>query len=51
METLNRLYEIGGRRIGIISHVEALKTSVTTQIQVTRDQGNTTVSRVDVVIV
>lgn len=51
METLNRLYEIGGRRIGIISHVEALKKSVTTQIQVTRDQGNTTVSRVDVVIV
>ena len=49
METLNRLYEIGGRRVGIISHVEALKGSVTTHIQVEPDQGNTTASRVTVV--
>lgn len=51
METLNRLYEIGGRRVGIISHVEELKRSVTTHIQVEPDQGNTTASRVSVVSV
>ena len=48
METLNRLYNIGGeRRIGIISHVARLKERVTTQIQVEREMGNT-VSRVSV---
>ena len=49
METLNRLYDMGGRRVGIISHVELLKERVTTQIQVQRDPGNNTVSRVNVV--
>ena len=50
MDTLNRLYDMGGgRRVGIISHVEMLKERVTTQIQVTPDQHNSTVSRVTVV--
>ena len=49
METLNRLYDLGGRRVGIISHVEMLKERVSTQIQVERDPGNNTVSRVSVV--
>ena len=49
METLNRLYDIGGKRVGIISHVELLKERVTTQIQVTRDPKNNTVSRITVV--
>ena len=49
METLNRLYDIGGgRRVGIISHVALLKERVPTQIQVERDKGNNTVSRVNV---
>lgn len=49
METLNRLYDIGGKRVGIISHVELLKERVTTQIQVTHDPKNNTVSRITVV--
>ena len=49
METLNRLYDMGGRRVGIISHVERLKERITTQIQVARDPKNNTVSRVTVV--
>ena len=49
METLNRLYDMGGRRVGIISHVEMLKDRITTQIQVARDPSNNTVSRVKVV--
>ena len=49
MDTLNRLYNMGGKRVGIISHVEALQGRVTTQIQVTRDQKDNTVSRVTVV--
>ena len=49
METLNRLYDMGGRRVGIISHVDLLKKRVPTQIQVTHDKENTTVSRVKVV--
>ena len=48
METLNRLYDMGGRRVGIISHVELLKERVTTQIQVSRDPKNNTVSSVTV---
>ena len=40
---------MGGRRVGIISHVEMLKERVTTQIRVTRDPKNNTVSRVNVV--
>lgn len=49
MDTLNRLYELGGRRVGIISHVEMLKERVTTQIRVERDAKNNTVSRVTTV--
>ena len=49
METLNRLYEMGGRRVGIISHVKLLRERVTTQIQVERDPGNNTLSRIKVV--
>lgn len=48
MDTLNRLYDLGGRRVGIISHVEMLKERITTQIQVERDPDNNTVSRVRV---
>ena len=48
METLNRLYDMGGRRVGIISHVEMLKERITTQIQVARDPKNNTVSRVHI---
>ena len=49
METLNRLYDMGGRRVGIISHVKLLKERVTTQIQVSRDPKNNTVSRIEIV--
>lgn len=49
METLNRLYDLGGRRVGIISHVEMLKERVATQIQVKRNPANNTVSQVNVV--
>ena len=48
METLNRLYEMGGRRVGIISHVEMLKERVPTQIKVFRSPENNTVSLVEV---
>lgn len=48
METLNRLYDMGGRRVGIISHVESLKDPITTQIQVKRDDKNNTVSRITI---
>ncbi len=48
METLNHLYDMGGRRVGIISHVEALKERITAQIHVQRDKGNNTVSHVEV---
>ena len=49
MDTLNRLYDMGGRRVGIISHVEMLKERITTQIQVARDPKDNTVSRITVV--
>ena len=49
METLNRLYDMGGRRVGIISHVEMLKERITTQIQVTRDPKDNTASRITVI--
>ena len=49
MDTLNRLYDMGGRRVGIISHVEMLKERITTQIQVERDPKDNTVSRIKVV--
>ena len=49
METLHRLYEMGGRRVGIISHVERLKEPITTKILVKSDDNNNTVSRIEVV--
>lgn len=48
METLNHLYDLGGRRVGIISHVEALKERIATQIHVERDPRNNTVSHISV---
>ena len=47
MDALERLHQINGKRIGIISHVESLKERLTTQIQVTR--LNSTQSKVEVV--
>ena len=47
MDALERLHQMGGKRVGIISHVESLKDRVTTQIQVSR--VNTTLSKVEVV--
>ncbi len=48
METLNRLYDLGRRRVGIISHVESLKEYITTRIEVKRGEKNNTVSTVTV---
>ena len=48
METLNHLYDLGGRRVGIISHVEALKERIATQIHVYRDPHNNTLSHIQV---
>ncbi len=47
MDALERLHQMGGKKIGIISHVESLKERLTTQIQVSRI--NSTLSRVEVV--
>ena len=47
MDALERLHQMGGKKIGIISHVESLKERLTTQIQVTR--VNNTLSKVEVV--
>ena len=49
MDTLSRLHEMGGRRVGIISHVEVLKERIPTQIQVTRDPHDNTCSNIAVV--
>ena len=46
MDTLERLHQIGGKRIGIISHVESLKERIPTQIQVIKE--NNTSSRIKV---
>ena len=47
MDALDKLHQIGGKKIGIISHVENLKERLTTQIQVSR--VNNTLSKVNVV--
>ncbi|MBO4658513.1 MAG: AAA family ATPase [Prevotella sp.] len=36
MDTLERLHQLGGRRVGVISHVDALNDRIHTQIQVRR---------------
>ncbi|MBR7065965.1 MAG: AAA family ATPase [Prevotella sp.] len=36
MDTLEHLHQMGGRRVGIISHVDALNERIRTQIQVSR---------------
>lgn len=46
IDTLERLHQMGGKKVGIISHVESLKENLTTQIQVNRI--NNTLSRVEV---
>lgn len=40
IDALDTLYRIGGRRIGIISHVEVLKERIPTQIRLSRRGGN-----------
>lgn len=47
MNTLENLHQIGGKKVGIISHVEALKERIPTQIQVKRQGGSS--STVEVV--
>ena len=47
MDALERLHQLGGKKIGIISHVESLKERIQTQIQVTR--VNNTLSKINVV--
>lgn len=45
METLENLHQIGGKQVGIISHVEALRERIPTQIQVRRNgSSSSTVS-------
>lgn len=46
MESLERLHQMGGRRVGIISHVESLRERIHTQIHVER--VNSTLSRIEV---
>lgn len=47
MDTLERLHQWGGKKVGIISHVEGLRERIKTQIQVQRiDQGR---SRIEVI--
>lgn len=46
METLGRLNDMGGRRVGIISHVESLKERVPVQIVVRRDPDDRTRSNI-----
>lgn len=36
MDTLEKLHQLGGKRVGIISHVEGLRERIRTQIQVNR---------------
>ena len=42
MDTLERLHQLGGRRVGIISHVEELQERINAKIIVSRD-GSTTI--------
>lgn len=46
MQTLERLYELGGKKVGIISHVEMLRERVPVQIRVERNTPVTSTVRV-----
>lgn len=48
VSTLERLQSIGGRKVGIISHMEALSARIHTQVQVRRDPACPTRSTVTV---
>lgn len=37
MDTLEKLYQIGGRKVGLISHIEDMKERIPVQIQVKRE--------------
>lgn len=47
METLERLHQIGGRRVGIISHVEELRARIHTHIHVVRKDPSRSVVKVE----
>ena len=47
MDALERLHQMGGRKVGIISHVESLRERITTQIRLRRVDA--TLSRVEIV--
>ena len=47
IDTLSRLHETGGRKVGIISHVDILRERISAQIRLLRE--NNTASRVEVV--
>ena len=46
MNALERLHQMGGRKVGIISHVESLKERLATQVQVVR--VSSTLSRIEI---
>lgn len=46
MESLENLHQIGGRKVGIISHVESLRERIPTQIQVLRQGSSSSHVRV-----
>lgn len=48
MDTLERLHQLGGKKVGIISHVEGLRERIKTQIRVKRiDQGRSCIEIVN----
>jgi exonuclease SbcC len=47
MDTLEKLHQIGGKRVGIISHVESLRERIKTQIQINRNGQSS--SKVEVI--
>jgi exonuclease SbcC len=46
MNALEHLHQMGGRKVGIISHVESLKERLATQVQVVR--VSSTLSRIEI---
>lgn len=47
MDTLERLHQLGGKKVGIISHVEGLRERIRTQIQVKRiEQGKSRIETI-----